>query len=269
MTRWAMASKRGIRGLLFVGLVGLVMAEAALAGEPAIVPSTLRPTAGQPMSLELNLPKTDRGGEVTWANANLGQFFVRTGERQQSLLPLNVGPDEKRAPLQLDSPGPAMLCVGVGPPEARGQSDSWQRTTHCTKIVLNVQPKEPNTSPPAATAVGVTGKTGQKIEIQPLMDPSALKVGDDLAVRVHYEGSKVKDAKLTATITPGDVRAAGEVVDPGRPTDAEGSTWFKISKTGTWIIRFEHEVKDENNPSGPPRRYVAELIFEVAKGAER
>jgi len=233
----------------------------------AFVPTTLRPIAGQPTSVELNLPRA-AGRDVTWENANVAQFFVRAAGKQDSLLPLRVAPGAKQATLNIEQPGPALLCIGVGPPDARGHSDSWQRTTHCAKLVLNVQPPSGESAESVMRNPGITAKTGQKIEILPLMDPTRLALGSDLGIRVYYEGVKITGARLTATIMQKGLGKDGEQVEAARPTDSEGTTYFRVAKAGIWTIRFVHEVEDENNPTAEPVRYTAELVFEVMEGGQ-
>ncbi len=254
---------------LVVAVVALA-AHGALAADPAVVPATLHPTAGVPTTLELNLPVAAGRERTGWDTANVAQFFVRSAGVQKSFLPLNVAPDAKQATYSVEKPGPALLCLGVGPPETRGHSDSWQRVTHCVKIVLQVRPKDADQAPAPTSNAGLIAKTGQKIEILPLVDPTRVRKGDDLPLRVYYEGGKVEGGRVTATVAP----PAGEddtkvEVSAARPTDAEGTTWLPITQAGTWVVRFVHEVKGDSNPEAAPQRYVAELVFDVAEGVER
>ncbi len=176
-------------------LIAAAAAQAAQAGGPAVIPASLSPAAGAPTYLELRLPAGPDRTEPTWATANVAQFFVRSAGEQRTLLPIQTASDRRRAVFSLDKPGPVLLCVAVGPPQARGHSDSWQRVTHCTKIVLTVRSDNPQ-APPGPPNPGITAKTGQKVEILPLVDPTRLNRGDDLPVRVYYQGVKVEGATV-------------------------------------------------------------------------
>ena len=116
---------------------------------------------------------------------------------------------------------------------------------------------------------GITAKTGQKIEILPLVDPLRLRRGDDLPVRVYYEGVKVKGGRVTASVYRNGLGGPGVEINAARPTDAHGTTWLPVTHTGTWVVRFIHRVRDGSNTDADPARYVAELIFAVAEGGER
>lgn len=244
-----------------------------IAADPTVVPSTLSPTPSVPITLKLNLPPGQDGAEPGWDTANVAQCFVRSGGEQKSLLPLAAGADGRLAQFSVDRAGPALLCVCVGPPEARGHPDSWQRVTHCTKIILDVQPQGADGRVVSPPNPGVTAKTGQKIEILPLVDPTRLRKGDDLPLRVYYEGIKIEGARITASVTRAgtDLGRDGPVVEvtAARPTDGHGITSLPIARAGRWVVRLVHEVREGPNTGNHPRRYVAELIFEVPEGAER
>ncbi len=242
--------------------------QTTLAGEPAVTPATLTPLAGTPTTLELRLPARAGRPAPTWDTANVAQFFVRSAGEQTSHLPVEVAPGQQRMQFSLETPGPALLCIGLGPPEARGRSDSWQRVTHCTKIVFTVRPKAP-LRPMAATAnPGITAKAGQKVEILPLADPTRLRIGDDLPVRVYYEGVKVEAAIVTAAVYRTGFGGPSTRVNAARPTDAHGTTWLPIKHAGIWVVRFVHEVQDEAQSHADAQQYVAELVFEVGEGEE-
>ncbi|MHC4065141.1 MAG: DUF4198 domain-containing protein [Planctomycetota bacterium] len=250
-------------------VVALVTGPSAIATKPAVVPATLKPTARAPIRLELNLPTDPGRALATWDTANVAQLFVRSAGEQKSYLPLGPAPGQRHVSLEVERAGPALLCIGVGPPEERGHSDSWQRVTHCTKIVLNVQPRDPAATAGSTSNPGITAKTGQKVEILPLVDPTRLRQGDDLPVRVYYEGVKVKGALITATVHQGDLAGAGVTINAARQTDAHGTTWLPVTHAGTWVVRFSHQVEGRSDAPADSRQYVAELIFEVPEGGPR
>lgn len=235
----------------------------ASAAGPVVDPTTLTPMAGGSLTVALRLPERVGGDRVTWKNANVARFTVLSGGEQRSLLPLELGKDPTRASIVVNRPGPALVCVSVGPPEERGHSDSWQRVTHCVKLVLNVRPRDGEKPPARASAAGVTAKTGDVVEIQPLKNPLRLRIGDDLPVRVFYMGIKVRDAEVTATVTRDGSGGRTEVVKAIRPTDAQGTTWLRIHRAGRWVVRFVYESPDGEEPDAKAQRRVADLVFDV------
>ncbi|MCH7812731.1 MAG: DUF4198 domain-containing protein [Planctomycetes bacterium] len=236
------------------------------AAEPIVAPSTLSPTVGSPVALDLNLPAAPGRARPGWDTANVAQAFVRTGGQQETLLPMLTATPGQRAQFNPQAPGHLLLCFGLGPPDSRGHADSWQRVTHCTKIVLTVRSQKADPAEKLPPNPGITAKTGQKIEILPLIDPTGLRKGDHLPVRVYYEGVKVAGGRVSATVVP--LAAPGTVLEvaAARPTDAQGTTWLPITRAGRWRVRFVHQVEGEPEGGSRPRRYVAELIFEVPDG---
>jgi uncharacterized GH25 family protein len=70
---------------------------------------------------------------------------------------------------------------------------------------------------------------GQRLEIVPERDPTTLRVGDDLSVRVLREG------KPLAGFTVGFV-AAGEKSEHVMKTDAEGRAHAVLDTAGAWLV---------------------------------
>ena len=216
---------------------------------PLMQLSTLSPTAGVPVEVRLNLP----GGE-SWADANVGAFFVRQGKQQWSV-PIEPVEGGDVILLTFERPGSALVVLSVGRAEDRGFSDSWQRTPYCCKAVVNVQPGDDEAGAVATVGDGVTSKVGHKIEILPLAHPGALGIGDHLPVRVYLAGGKRKGVAVRAAVTKTGV-ADTIALAAMRPTDSVGSTWFELAHEGRWRVSWS-EVVD-----GVP--HTAELVFEIA-----
>lgn len=71
---------------------------------------------------------------------------------------------------------------------------------------------------------------GLFLEIIPEKDPTALRVGDDFAVRVLRDGAPFAGFSLIA-VTAGDKE--GET----QKTDAAGRVSFKLNKAGRWLLK--------------------------------
>ncbi len=71
---------------------------------------------------------------------------------------------------------------------------------------------------------------GSALEIVPESDPTALRVGDEFAVRVLKDGTPHADFALNAV-------AAGETKGETRRTDKSGRVAFHLLKTGAWLLR--------------------------------
>ena len=71
---------------------------------------------------------------------------------------------------------------------------------------------------------------GSALEIVPEKDPTALRAGDDLPVRVLKDGAPHADFALNAV-------AAGETKGETRRTDADGRVVFRLAKPGRYLVR--------------------------------
>ena len=247
--------------------ISLVGMPAVSAQDARIRPATLLPTADTALDLTLQLPTTLRDAETTWDNVNIGECFIRSGGEQHTITPQALASDPRSGTITIDRVGPALLCLSVGPPESRGHSDSWQRVSYCAKIILDVQPGPNQREERFMPNPGVTAKTGQKLEILPLVDPTTIRPGHDLPIRVYFEGVKIKGAKMTASVTADGFAKTIDTIEAHHPTDSHGTTWFHVERAGTWTIRLEHDAPNHDNPHGAAEHYTAELIFQIGQGA--
>ncbi len=80
---------------------------------------------------------------------------------------------------------------------------------------------------------------GQKLEIIPEQNPYGLKVGDELTVKVIFEGKPLRSALVSATHT----RFEGKEGYACRVrTDAKGRAKFRLTATGPWLVRLVHMI---------------------------
>lgn len=98
-------------------------------------------------------------------------------------------------------------------------------------------------SPKALFKVGTDGgdatrPLGLPLEVVPLQDPFAKKVGEALAVRVLFRGKPLADANL-GWAHPGD----GEVARGSVRTDEKGEALIPLAKAGLMTIRLTHMTR--------------------------
>ena len=74
---------------------------------------------------------------------------------------------------------------------------------------------------------------GFKLEIQPLENPSARKVGDSLKLKVLFEGKPLADSEVFAYN-----RAAGKVFIQAARTKSDGTFSIKLDRSGFWLVRL-------------------------------
>ncbi len=77
-------------------------------------------------------------------------------------------------------------------------------------------------------------KGGQQLEIVLLQNPYKLKYGDDMTAQILLEGKELKNANVEVLT----LAANGAVFTNNYRTDQDGKAYFKVNRTGTWLIRL-------------------------------
>lgn len=101
-------------------------------------------------------------------------------------------------------------------------------------------------------------RSGQMIEFVPARDPSSLRAGDTLRVRILF-----KDAPLAGISVHASVPAPEDTTQKGEPdihlvTDAQGELSLPVRKTGLWLIRTIHVLEASR---GNWETHWASLVF--------
>jgi nickel transport protein len=95
---------------------------------------------------------------------------------------------------------------------------------------------------------------GHALEIVPLADPLALKVGDDLKVRVLLNGKPLADAEIIGEYTTDpDTKSA--------KTDASGEATIKVRNFGLNVLVTNYTEKLSGNPDADEVGHNASLSF--------
>ncbi|GAB1341678.1 DUF4198 domain-containing protein [Gemmatimonas sp.] len=113
-----------------------------------------------------------------------------------------------------------------------------------------------------------TKVAGHALELLPLDDPSLLRVGDSLRVRVLYRGHVVPRVHLRAGVAPtasGEADASSAPKDLVVETDADGVARVEIMKNaGLWNVRTLYASPRSNDASSWDL-YFATLVFKVGR----
>lgn len=114
---------------------------------------------------------------------------------------------------------------------------------------------------------------GHVLEFVPLADPSALRAGDSLRVRLLYRGRPLARAPLHAGVAGKSAapaaghaapHAAGAAGDMTRVTDADGVATFPVADPGMWNVRTIHIVPAAPGSGADWDTHWATLVFAVA-----
>ena len=234
-------------GFLLLSSSLVSLAFAGWQGEPAstsaIRPSALELAAGERLTLTL-------GAEITgtWAALDVRRVVVRSAGTQRSIVRSRL-PDSRELVLQVGDRGCTLVVVDIGV-AGRGVAEAADlQLTRSTKTIacrIGATLQE-GLDARLRSASSLTAKTGGFIEVQPLNNPSLVRSGSDLAVRLYFQGTPQPGEPVVA-VGPGGARLT-------TVTDAIGAASFRISWPGMWVIRFTKTVA--------AGEHVGELIFEV------
>jgi uncharacterized GH25 family protein len=104
------------------------------------------------------------------------------------------------------------------------------------------------------------GQSAQNtLEIIPLKNPSALKVGETLPVKVIFQGKPLEGAAVNFTYDGWP--------DPNKPfdtlgkTDAKGEIQVKLDKPGRWLLIASHKTPYPNQEECDENLYSSSLTF--------
>ncbi len=99
---------------------------------------------------------------------------------------------------------------------------------------------------------------GQRYEVLPLKDPVTLHVGDELAIKVVFDGKPVEGA----IITTGGAHASDEKNSP--KTGKDGTARVTIKKAGLQLIKATQKVPLKDDPDADVLHLASTMTF-VAK----
>ena len=101
---------------------------------------------------------------------------------------------------------------------------------------------------------------GQVAEFVPLKDPSTLRVGDTLPVRLLYRGKPLASAHVHA----GQAAEAGRESDLSLVTDDGGVLRLPLTAPGLWNVRTIHIVPSDPGSGADWDSHFVTLVFEVS-----
>jgi hypothetical protein len=246
-------------------------------GARFLVPSSFQVEPARPFTVSL---ASARAQAEPWNNDEVAWMFARVAATQRNMdrPPLDAAGQPS---LTLDTPGVGVIGVDLKPRDitvalkdlekfisehatARdkaapppGAKDARIRRVESLKAILR-------SGPPGAEAgrSEATGKTGQAAEIRPLMDPSALLLPSDLAVRAYAGSAAAAGARLFATH-----------LSSGRTQefrcDSTGYGHFNLDAPGQWRVELHLlavDIAQQGEDPGPPLTlYSATLTFEAPR----
>lgn len=240
-----------------------------------IEPSAFRAPAGVPVSLRLRVGERFVGDPVP-RDETMIERFVAVGASGEARVVGRDGADPAGV-VALGSPGlwmvgyasrPTSIVIEAGKFEAylaseglepisrlraaRGESaaPAHERFSRCAKSLLLA-------GEPPADPAGIVTPLGFTFEIVPEGNPYEVRPGEELAVRVLFDGAPYAGALVTA-------------LDQGRPdasgairTDRDGRARVRLAAPGVWLVKAVHMESLPPGGSDQYESYWASLTFEV------
>lgn len=198
------------------------------------------------LSLSLQLPSGD-----SWNRARVGRAVLRQPDGSQvelgsaqELAALRA--QAQAAPLSLPElmPGTSMIIVSAGAGDSGPGRDDMAGNRHFSKLILS---KADASGKIPKVQAGVMQKTGQPLEIRPVTLPMALRIGDEMSVKVYENQSHRGNAEIEIHHPDAEI----EVLH----TQPNGMAHFEVRKNGVHHIVFNTQMEQE--PAS------AQLTFEV------
>jgi len=233
---------------------------------------------GNELRLGLLTDDVERLAPAPWPDG-FDWFLVRAAGVQENLEDPRPPAGVRALRLTLERPGITLIGADLrpriermSPPELAGflaqragpgvarPADTGEmlrvRRVESAKTLLRVLGEE-GFLPNSATA---QSKTGQRVEIRPLADPTSVPVKGDLPLRVYVP--EKRGTKVTA-----------RHVATGRTqsflTDALGCGFFTVTVAGIWTIEAHHAFPLEDDLAADWELHTATLTFAVPAGDPR
>jgi len=258
----------------FGGALSALLFAAPLAGHDFwIEPSTFRPRVGSVVSARLVVGQKFRGEPLPRNPAMIVKFVLVDDSGERPIL--GRAADEpagsvaiERAGLQLigyrslNNPlslEPAKFdeylreeglerIIEIRAKKGESQKPSRELFSRCAKALLSAGD---------AGRAGFDRNLGFTLELVPERNPYALKGGEDLPVRLTYDGKPL----------PGALVAALPFDSPdhklSQRSDASGRVTFRLPKAGIWLVKAVHMVPAPPETGADWQSLWASLTFEI------
>ncbi len=250
-----------------------------------LVPDRFEVAPGTEIAVQLERGRAGVFQAIAWPRRDVAWFFVRAAGTQQNLEePKLGGPDGESVLVELTEPDVAMIGMdrrpwvesvpGAGfreflerdlaasalPAEwrSRAAADVLRvRHIESAKLLVRVARTVGGNREASVTA---SSKAGQRTEIRPLVDPTAMAVGSDLPMRISWSDSADVDARIVA-------RQVSAVIAQVAATQ-KGTGFFTVTAPGTWQVEIHRAKWLASDPDADWELESATLCFVVPPAAK-
>lgn len=136
--------------------------------------------------------------------------------------------------------------------EKNGDLDKPSRELYrrCAKTLIQIGSKTDKT---------FKKPTGMPLEIIPLQNPYASKIGDKMTVQVLFNGKPLVDKMIVTWHKTATTKTRQQKLR----TNAKGEMTFALDQNGQWMVSLVHMIPLVNNPEGNYQSYWGNLTFEL------
>jgi Domain of unknown function (DUF4198) len=237
-----------------------------------ITPGAFRPEVGATVAVSLRAGQQFRGEPVLGERRQVERFFA-VGPTRETLVTVRQG-GEPAGLLRVESPGlwiigyrsrPSPISLPAEQFErylaeegleriidiraARGETGLGAREifSRCAKSLVSAGPGPE----------GHDRQLGLTLELVAEENPYALEPGQELAVRLLYEGEPLPDALVVALNSDEPEKRLAAL------SDSEGRAAFRIGRAGPWLIKAVHMIPAPPDVLADWESLWASLTFEV------
>lgn len=202
-------------------------------------------------AIRVGLAETGAANAAPAWPAEPAWFFVRLTGSQENRGPADAPAPDGAGTVRVPLPAAGVAMIGLdftprtevwtpaavtrfaaatGRPDACPSKDAKVEILVSATTLVHIRPAPGAPTPIDTTA---TSKSGQQVEIRPLMDPTAVPPGADLAVRIYMQGEAAPGVEVRAThVATGTVQRLR--------ADAKAIALIRVTAAGEW--RLEADV---------------------------
>ena len=250
-----------------------------------LLPDRFEVAPGAQVAVALERSSAGALRPVAWPRRDVAWLFVRAAGAQLNLEePKLGGPDGESVLVELAEPDVAMIGMdrrpwvesvpGAGfreflerelapsalPAEWKSHAASdvvRVRRVESAKLLVRVARTVGGDREASVTA---SSKSGQRTEIRPLVDPTAMAVGSDLPLRVSWSDSAEVDARIVARqVSAGVAQVA---------STQKGTGWLTVTAPGRWQVEIHRAKWLASDPDADWELESATLCFVVPPAAK-
>lgn len=246
--------------LLLIASV-LLLGGTALAHNVWINPSNHYPKVGDTVDLAIAWGHTYKANRLDQEMKQGNLAYIRIqGPDGKDVRPVTVS--ETQYLLKITKPGAYLVTAGIKPgvftktPEGRKWTDKRGVENPITCTSFSIEAKSLIIA--GGKDTNLKGKTGQDLEVIPLVNPETVKAGGKLNVQVLFKGKPVEIVTVNAAyagfgeegksmdVAPHQTSGGPQHKAPTFPasavTDSSGKASLSLTKKGCWMISISHKT---------------------------